>query len=195
MMKLWRIAIVLLAAEIFVVVAAIHAEAQQPTQSLGVGVSIPPPLQTETKSSAAKPPSDQRGTENAPIFIQALPAPLSDKEAADVQFRERQAKNDRLLILITGVLAVAALLQWGALGYQSWLLRKSIRTQTADMGRYITEAARAASAMERAADAMAQSVASAAESIAAAKAIAERQNLVPELAAMSSDAARHSDAD
>ena len=192
-MKLWRIAIVLLAAEIFVVVAAIHAEAQQPAQSLGVGVSIPPPLQTETKSGTAKPPSDQHGT--TPIVVQALPAPLSDKDAADIQFRERQAKNDRLLILITGILAVAALLQWGALGYQSWLLRKSIRTQTADMGRYITEAARAASAMERAADAMAQSVASAAESIAAAKAIAESQNLVPELTAMSSDAARRSDAD
>ena len=193
MMKLWRIAIVLLAAETFVVVAAIHAEAQQPTQSLGVGVSIPPPLQTETKSGAAKPPSDQRGT--TPIVVQALPAPLSDKEAAEIKYREKQVATERWLVGITGVLAVAALLQWSALGYLSWLLRKSIQTQTTDMGRYITEAARAAGAMERAADAMAQSVASAAESIAAAKAIAESQNLVPELTAMSSDAARRSDAD
>src|SRR5271170_3617698 len=121
MLKLWRVAVVLLAAEIFVAVVAIGAQAQQPTQSLGVGVSIPPPPQSETKSSVNKPPSDQRGA--TPIVVQALPAPLSDKEAADIKFRERQAKNDRLLILITGILAVAALLQWGALGYQSWLLR------------------------------------------------------------------------
>jgi hypothetical protein len=191
MMKFWRIAIVLLAAEIFVVVVAIGAQAQQTNQSLGVGVSIPP--LAKTQGSANKPQPDLHGT--TPIVVQALPAPLSEKDAADIQFRERLAKNDRLLILITGVLAVAVLLQWGALGYQSWLLRKSIRTQTADMGRYITEAARTAGAMERAADSMAKSVASAAESIAAAKTIAERQNLVPELAAMSSNAARHSDAD
>ena len=191
MMKFWRIAIVLLAAEIFVVVAAIGAQAQQTNQSLGVGVSIPP--LAKTQGSANKPQPDLHGT--TPIVVQALPAPLSEKDAADIQFRERLAKNGRLLILITGVLAVAVLLQWGALGYQSWLLRKSIRTQTADMGRYITEAARTAGAMERAADSMAKSVASVAESIAAAKTIAERQNLVPELAAMSSNAARHSDAD
>jgi len=191
MMKFWRIAIVLLAAEIFVVVVAIGAQAQQPNQSLGVGVSIPP--LAKTQGSPNKPQPDLHGT--TPIVVQALPAPLSEKDAADIQFRERLAKNDRLLILITGILAVAVLLQWGALGYQSWLLRKSIRTQTADMGRYITEAARTAGAMERAADAMAKSVASVAESIAAAKTIAERQNLVPELAAMSSNAARHSDAD
>jgi hypothetical protein len=190
MMKLRRVAIVLLVAEIFVAVVAIGAQAQQPNQSLGVGVSILP--LPKTQGSANKPPSDQRGA--TPIVVQALPAPLSDKEAADIKFRERQAKNDRLLILITGILAVAALLQWGALGYQSWLLRKSIRTQAADMGRYIAEAARAAGAMERAADSMAKSVASAAENIAAAKTIAERQNLVTELAVMSSDAARHSDA-
>jgi len=191
MMKFWRIAIVLLAAEIFVVVAAIGAQAQQTNQSLGVGVSIPP--LAKTQGSANKPQPDLHGT--TPIVVQALPAPLSEKDAADIQFRERLAKNGRLLILITGVLAVAVLLQWGALGYQSWLLRKSIRTQTADMGRYITEAARTAGAMERAADSMAKSVASVAESIAGAKTIAERQNLVPELAAMSSNAARHSDAD
>ena len=191
MMKFWRIAIVLLAAEIFVVVVAIGAQAQQTNQSLGVGVSIPP--LAKTQGSTNKPQPDLHGT--TPIVVQALPAPLSEKDAADIQFRERLAKNDRLLILITGVLAVAVLLQWGALGYQSWLLRKSIRTQTADMGRYITEAARTAGAMERAADSMAKSVASVAESIAGAKTIAERQNLVPELAAMSSNAARHSDAD
>lgn len=89
---------------------------------------------SKNKNHAADGPQgtsdDQRGTEGAPIVVKLTTTPQSEKIASNIAKKaHQQATDNRVLVIITGILALAAILQWGALAYQGRWLRRSVLVQ------------------------------------------------------------------
>ncbi len=82
---------------------------------------------SNSANSSHKTNAPERGTDNAPIFVNILSTPERDKEAADVAKTQKdEASNNRYLLIATCVLAFAAILQWLAMARQAKLLKESV---------------------------------------------------------------------
>jgi hypothetical protein len=77
--------------------------------------------------------TDQRGTENSPLVVKLRTTKDSDKEAADeADYAKQEAADNRYLLVVTCILAVAALLQWAVMVWQACLLNRQTKTQVAE---------------------------------------------------------------
>jgi hypothetical protein len=148
------------------------ATAQQPpSPSAAQGQQ---PNQGELANPQQNRETEQRGTEDNPAIVKILPAEKSAAERAEQERDRRQKEStDQWVVRLTLALVAVGVLQFLALigqaivfGMQARRLRQSVdltRTvanrQEQDMAASITQAARAATAMEGVADAMTQNVA------------------------------------
>ncbi len=148
------------------------APLQPPTPSGGHLETRPPPNYPGTPDQPSQ--AEQRGTEDRPAIVKILPAEKSEAERSqEQQDRLDKASADRWMIRLTGALAIVGVLQFAALIVQARvffvqaralrdsvdLTRKVASQQERDMHASITEANRAATAMEGVAAAMTTSVA------------------------------------
>jgi hypothetical protein len=143
---------------------------QPPSPSAGeLGSHQAPKPGTGQQPSAA----EERGTQDHPVIVKILPAEKTEVERAqEQQDRFDKSSADWWLIRLTGALAFVGILQFAALigqaivfRVQAKALRESVNLtreisghQERDMRASITEASRAAMAMERIANEIAASV-------------------------------------
>jgi hypothetical protein len=116
--------------------------------------------QQHQSNSTKKPTnSNQQGTENTPLIVRVVPTPKTQEETAqETKDRAEKSANDRKLVNFSGalvnatyVLAAIGVLQLIVFGYQAYQLRRTVKAATDQSGameRSITEAGRAAKAME-----------------------------------------------
>jgi hypothetical protein len=131
------------------------------------------PPQNETGTPQQPPTAEQSGTENNPAIVRALPSEKTAEERAQQKAdHDEKAADDWRMFILTGALVGVGILQFLALigqaivfGIQAKRLRESVgltrdiaNRQEADMRASITEAGRAAVAMERVADGIGTSV-------------------------------------
>jgi hypothetical protein len=143
---------------------------QPPSPNAGEGQR--PPQEQPRRAPQPSPP-EQRGTEDSPLIVKALPTEKTAEERAqEKQDRDDKASADWWLVRLTGALALVGILQFLALIGQAIVFRiqaKALREsvdltrdvagrQERDMHASITEAGRAAGAMERIANEIAASV-------------------------------------
>lgn len=99
------------------------------------------------------PASNQRGTEQSPLFVKTILTPKTQEETErDEADRKEKSANDRHAMQLTVALAVIAFLQFLVYAYQSWKLKQTVKAageQSAAMERHIGEATRSANAMEK----------------------------------------------
>ena len=101
--------------------------------------------------------SEQRGSERLPLVVKLLPAAKDKQETAQAEAdRQDVSSANWWMVRLTGVLGFIGLLQLVVFGIQASRLKKTIEKmdeiaagQTADMKASISEATRAATAMER----------------------------------------------
>lgn len=127
--------------------------------AIAVSLQNPPPSTLKTRSRqqqptrAQQPTSTQnRGTEDSPIFVKQLPTEKTQAETdEEAQDRKNKTANDGRLILFTGMLAVVGFFQLLVFGYQAYQLRETVRAaigQSIDTKNVIKQSARTAKAME-----------------------------------------------
>jgi hypothetical protein len=124
-----------LVAALFLLCAATVAFSQQ----------LPP---TKGKSGQAQQPSatDQRGTQQAPFVVKVLPTPKTNEEATQEakERNEKEALNRRItdatdtIAYFNKILAAVAVLQFLALIFQAWMLRRTINTSRSSERAYVT---------------------------------------------------------
>jgi hypothetical protein len=124
-----------LVAALFLLFAATVAFSQQPPPAKG-------------KSGQPQQPSmtDQRGTQQTPLVVKVLPIPKTNEEEAQ-EAKERNEKEalDRRITDATDniayfnkILAAVAVLQFLALIFQAWMLRRTVNTSRASERAYVT---------------------------------------------------------
>jgi len=138
---------------------------QNPTPS---ALKSSKPQQQKTTTTQQPTATENRGSQDSPIFIKQLPPVQSQAEAnQDTQDRKDKSANDRELVLFTGILAVVGFLQLLVFGFQAYWLRATVNAafgQSADMKLSIEQATRSAVAMEEVAEHLEKSTKSAIES-------------------------------
>ena len=115
----------------------------------------------QQQSPVAQQPANgnNRGTQDAPIFVKRLPPEKAQVEATqEAKDRDEKAANDKnlvkftlWLVMATLILAGVGILQLGVFGYQSLQLKRTVKAaadQSRDMKDSIAQAARTAKAME-----------------------------------------------
>jgi hypothetical protein len=154
---------------------------QSPSQPLSPRRGIASQTQQgHPQSTKQQPASNQRGTEESPIFIKAIPTPKTEAETAqEAEDRKEKSANDRKLVEFTGALVTATwtlaaigvmqLFVFGYQAYQLWETVKGTAEQSEAMERSIAEATRLASAMEVVSKEIAISAKAATDSVAALK--------------------------
>ena len=96
---------------------------QPPPESLRKQIDQPP-AQVQDNSH-----TDRRGTVEAPLIVEMNYPPKTEQQAAEnATEEERKASTDRWTIRLTVALVSATLLQFLALGYQGYWLRRTVRT-------------------------------------------------------------------
>jgi hypothetical protein len=134
---------------LFLVILLLFTWSQNPTPTPR---KIGQPQQQHSASTQEPAPAGQRGTEQSPLIVKTLPTVKTQAETdQDTEDRRQKTANDRRLVIFTGVLAVAAILQLFVYGYQAKKLRETVESageQAEAMERHIGEAARSANAME-----------------------------------------------
>jgi hypothetical protein len=124
-----------LVAALFLLFAATVAFSQQPSPAKG-------------KSGQPQQPSmtDQRGTQQTPFVVKVLPIPKTNEEEAQ-EAKERNEKEalDRRITDATDniayfnkILVAVAVLQFLALIFQAWMLRRTVNTSRASERAYVT---------------------------------------------------------
>ena len=107
----------------------------------------------QPQTSQSPTDSDQRGTEQSPLVVKAIPAPKTPEETAqETKDRDQKTTNDRDLVKLTAVLALVGFFQFLVYAYQAKKLRETVESageQAEAMERHIGEAARSATAMEK----------------------------------------------
>jgi hypothetical protein len=112
----------MLKAGALILVAALAASAP----NLQTTPSQHPPISPAGSGNKSASP-ENRGTDDKPLVVKIRTTPEGDKEAADeAKAANDQAPNDRLLIKLTGALALAAFFQWGVMLWQAILARQQI---------------------------------------------------------------------
>ena len=124
-----------LVAALFLLFAATVAFSQQ----------LPP---TKGKSGQTQQPSatDQRGTQQSPIVVKVLPTPKTNEEAIQEakERNEKEALDRRItdatdnIVYFSKILAAVAVLQFLALIFQAWILRRTVNTSRASERAYVT---------------------------------------------------------
>ena len=124
-----------LVAALFLLFAATVAFSQQPPPAKG-------------KSGQPQQPSatDQRGTQQAPFVVKVLPTPKTNEEAAQEakERNEKEALDRRItdatdnIAYFSKILAAVAVLQFLALIFQAWILRRTVNTSRASERAYVT---------------------------------------------------------
>jgi hypothetical protein len=108
------------------------AQSQQPSPSSREGVQPPPPQAAEGAQHSA---TDQRGTEQSPLIIKALPTDEEkNKAAADAKREDQKAANDERLARFTEnlfyatvALSVIAVFQLFVFGWQAIQLKRTVQ--------------------------------------------------------------------
>jgi hypothetical protein len=105
-------------------------------------------------SSGQKPANpDQRGTEHSPLVVKSIPSPKTQEETdQEAKDRNQKTANDRISLILTGIIATIAFGQLIVYWYQSIQLKKTVKSageQSKAMDRHIDEATRSANAMEK----------------------------------------------
>lgn len=107
--------------------------------SWGQSSDHPQPKAQKTKQAAA---ADQRGTKQAPIVVEVLPAKDADEKTnRDEEERKNKNNADWWLVKLTGILAAIGFLQLLVFGWQGIQLKNTVKTTK--------EAADAAVSLER----------------------------------------------
>ncbi len=165
------------------------------------------PQQSQTGSAKRPTASNQRGTEESPLFIKEIPTQKTQQEVTEeAKDRAEKAANDRKLVEFTKWLVIATLILSGVglfqlfvFGWQARYLRETVEAageQSVAMERAIGEANRSASAMEEVAAHIEASIKTAAqqsesmkESVIEAGRLASAMEVVAKEIAVSSKAA------
>jgi hypothetical protein len=146
----------------------------------------PQPVPQRTQERTAP---DQRGTDNSPVVVRVLPTPKTAEEAAEDQAkRDDESSANWWMVRLTGLIAIIGLIQAWVFWKQAGRLKETIdkmdeiaQGQTNDMQDSITQASRAAVAMEGVANSMAENVENLKVTVGINREIADRQKLVTEL--------------
>jgi hypothetical protein len=73
--------------------------------------------------------NDRRGTSDAPLIVETRNVPKSDAEAAEeATEKQRKASADRWIIWLTAGLVSATIMQFFALGYQGYWVRRTVKS-------------------------------------------------------------------
>jgi hypothetical protein len=144
----------------------IPAWSQNPSTS-----ALTPSKPQQQQSSPAQQPTDgeKRGTQESPVFVKQLPPDKTQAEADQgAKDRTDKATNDGrlvrftlLLVIATFILGAVGSLQLFVFGYQAIQLKRTVKAasdQSVEMKNSITQAARAADAMEAVATQIEQQV-------------------------------------
>ena len=124
-----------LVAALFLLFAATVAFSQQPPPAKGKSGQ---PQQSST--------TDQRGTQQAPFVVKVLPTPKTNEEVTqEAKARNEKEALDRRITDATDniayfnkILATVAVLQFLALIFQAWMLRRTVNTSRASERAYVT---------------------------------------------------------
>jgi hypothetical protein len=114
--------------------------------------------QAEAKPSSTHGPTNeqQHYTAQAPLFVEARPAPNTPEEsAANERERNEKRKNDGNLVELTAALVAVGALQLGVFGYQSYVLRKTLSESKGAIQAAQRSAAAAEAAVTKSDDALA----------------------------------------
>jgi hypothetical protein len=69
---------------------------------------------------------DRRGTAASPLVVKVISTPVADKQAAEIaNAANSQASDSHILMAITGVLALLAVGQWGAMLWQGLHIKRT----------------------------------------------------------------------
>jgi hypothetical protein len=155
------------------------------------------PQQNQPATNTQKPSaSDERGSEQAPLFIKVLPPVKTKEEAASDQAKDLdQSSANWWMVRLTVAIVLVGCIQTIVFWLQARRLKQTIEVmdristqQTTDVQASIAEATRVAKAMEGIAGSMATNVASVKESVGISREIADgqreiadRQRLITEL--------------
>lgn len=97
-------------------------QSQQPALGLRISESSLPQQQPNRSGNVSN--ADQRGTDKAPLTVKLLNTGKTETEIT--QDREERATNEWWIRFLTLALVVATLLQFGALLYQAFWLRRTV---------------------------------------------------------------------
>lgn len=115
-----------------------------------IAASEPKP-DSKAKAPETQAAQEQRGTEKAPLIVEARPAPKTpDETAADKREANRQRDNDARSFGLNIALILVGALQLGVFGYQALKLRQTVKEGKDAIGAAI----RAANASEKYAEAV-----------------------------------------
>lgn len=104
-----------------------YAQSQEPHPNEGKHIKPP---QAKAKSVYQESKEDKRGTDTSPIVIKMLDTPQSEARAEDAaKHQNEEAANSSRLVWITGILALAAILQWFVMIWQARQLKRSVDLQ------------------------------------------------------------------
>jgi len=104
---------------------SIMAQSQIPTPS---GGEQRKPIQKKSTANQQQSASDQRGTEQSPLIVKTVNPPKTEAETnQDRQERAKKASHDGWFLVFTGLLVAVALLQLGALIWQGYSLKGSLK--------------------------------------------------------------------
>jgi hypothetical protein len=137
-------------------VTAALAQSNRPAPSLPKTESQQPPSHAGT---AQQPPSsDERGTEQSPLIVKAIPAPKTEAEAAEEKAeRDDVSAANWWMVRFTGIIGLIGLLQLFVFGWQGWHLRSTVRTMRTIAAQQREDTQASIEATRRAADAAAES--------------------------------------
>jgi hypothetical protein len=160
--------------------------------------SQPPPPIPAVKRDQPKQPAaniqkqsstNERGSDKSPIVVEVLPTAEAQQKTADNEANGLDKSSaDWWMVRLTGAIVFLGCIQTVVFWVQARRLKQTIdkmeeisRQQTSDVQASITQATRAATAMERTAESMAASVKFVRETVEINREIADRQELVAEL--------------
>jgi hypothetical protein len=155
--------------------------------STGVAQLSKPLPQPNTSKEQSN--DDLRGTDQSPISVRVLPTPKTDEETSqEKKNRDDLSSANWWMVRLTGAIGFIGLLQLFVFGLQAFQLRQTIRKmdeiatgQAKDMRASISEANRAAAAMEGVAKSLELTTIATEHSVSISREIADTQKLVTEL--------------
>jgi hypothetical protein len=168
-------------AVIFGLILVAWAANSQPPEPGAAQASEPP--QRVAAERANQPNPDQRGAEDRPLFVKPIIPPKSEKEAAqDQQDRQEKAAADRWMEILTAAIAVIGGIQAVVFGIQARRLKQTVEAmkiidqgQSAKVTESITQATRAAAAMEKVSESLAINATQIVESVKTTQTMATNQ--------------------
>jgi len=108
-------------------IAPAPAPLPPPSPSLKEGEDRPPQTVPAPKSQESE--HDRRGTADAPLIVEMRNAPKTDAEAAEeATEKQRKASADQWIIWLTAALVSATIMQFFALGYQGYWVRRTVKS-------------------------------------------------------------------